>query len=109
PIVVVGALGLARAQPLIEAVAKFAQEIHIVVPQQARACGFADIRGLIPSGFQRPVHESTVEDLFTGDNLSTWSSVEDTVVVTGSIYLAGEVMGYLRPHQGEIEAHLQDF
>lgn len=109
PIVVVGALGLARAQPLIEAVAEFAGQIHIVVPQQARACGFTEIRGLIPSDFQGAVHESEVENLFAGSNLSTWSAPEDTVVVTGSIYLAGEVMGFMRPHQGAIEAHLQDF
>lgn len=109
PIVVVGALGLARAQPLIEAVAEFAKEIHIVIPQQARACGFAEIRGLIPANFQGAVHESEVKKLFIGTNLCHWSSAEDTVVVTGSIYLAGEVMGYLRSQQGEIEAHLQDF
>ncbi|MBT5903162.1 MAG: bifunctional folylpolyglutamate synthase/dihydrofolate synthase, partial [Opitutaceae bacterium] len=109
PIVVVGALGLARAQPLIEAVAEFAQEIHIVVPEQSRACGFADIRNLIPDQFAGAIHESEVKALFEGQRISTWSNPEDTVVVTGSIYLAGEVMGYLRSQQAEIESHLQDF
>ncbi len=109
PIIVVGALGLARAQPLIEAVAEFARVIHIVVPKQARACEFADIRDIIPSNFRGTVCESEVETLFSDRGISKWSESEDTIVVTGSIYLAGEVMGFLRPQQGDIESHLQDF
>lgn len=109
PIVVVGALGLPRAKPLIHAVAEFAAEIHIVVPAQARACGHADIRALIPSRFKGQVHDSDVETLFGGDGFSKWSGSNDLIVVTGSIYLAGEVMAYLDPLKGSVESHLQDF
>jgi dihydrofolate synthase/folylpolyglutamate synthase len=34
---------------------------------------------------------------------------EDLVVVTGSIYLLGEVMARIQPERGEIESRLQDF
>jgi dihydrofolate synthase/folylpolyglutamate synthase len=33
----------------------------------------------------------------------------DAVVVTGSIYLAGEVLARLDPKRGPSEGHLQDF
>lgn len=109
PIVVVGALGLPRAEPLIRAVAEYAAEIHIVVPGQARACGHDDIRALVPANFTGKVHDSGVAILFGGEGLSRWSAAQDVVVVTGSIYLAGEVMAYLDPLKGVLESHLQDF
>ncbi|MEJ6603289.1 MAG: folylpolyglutamate synthase/dihydrofolate synthase family protein [Opitutaceae bacterium] len=109
PIVVVGALGLPRAKPLIHAVAEFAAEIHIVVPAQARACHHEDIRALIPARFDGLVHDSDVEQLFGGNGMANWSAAQDLIVVTGSIYLAGEVMAYLNPLKGRVESHLQDF
>src|SRR5688500_5484989 len=42
PIVITGALGAARAKPLLETIARHAGEIHLVVPQQARACTHAE-------------------------------------------------------------------
>lgn len=109
PKIVVGALGASRAGPLLEAVANFAQEIHLVVPEQARACDHQSMRELIPSDFLGGIMDQTVEDLFGADGLVSLTSENETVVVTGSIYLAGEVMSHLRPTAGPIESHLQDF
>jgi dihydrofolate synthase/folylpolyglutamate synthase len=33
----------------------------------------------------------------------------DTIVVTGSIYLAGEVLARIDPTRGPVESQLQDF
>jgi dihydrofolate synthase/folylpolyglutamate synthase len=50
-----------------------------------------------------------VEELFPAAGICTAGNPDDTVVVTGSIYLAGEVLARVDPSQGPFEAHLQDF
>ncbi len=108
PIVVVGALGVARAGPLLEVVAQFAEEIHLVVPHQARACSHAELRALLPSTFTGRVHASGVEELFGASAPGVFDRTR-AVVITGSIYLAGEVMAKMNPQRGSGEGHLQDF
>ena len=39
-------------------------------------------------------------------SICTWG---DTIVVTGSIYLIGEILARLEPDRGEGEGRLQDF
>lgn len=51
PVVVTGVLGAARARPLLETISRHAKEIHFVVPQQARACGHAELKALLPVEF----------------------------------------------------------
>jgi len=109
PKIVVGALGAARAGPLLEAVAAFADEILLVVPEQARACDHAAMRAMIPATFAGVIHDQSVTRLFGDQELANVTQAHETVVVTGSIYLAGEVMSHLRPAAGPIESHLQDF
>lgn len=107
--VVVGALGLSRAGPLIETVAKFADQIFLVMPAQARACSHADLRSLLPATYSGQVHDRTVSQLFEAQGLLALTRPGDTVVVTGSIYLAGEVLAALTPEHPKSETHLQDF
>lgn len=95
PIVITGVLGVARARPLIEAIARHATEIHFVVPHQSRACSFAELESLVPASFRGRVVRATVEDLFPASNRCAVGGPEDVVVVTGSIYLLGEVMARL--------------
>ena len=95
PIVITGVLGVARARPLIETIARHAREIHFVVPRQPRACSFEEMEALVPASFRGKVIRGTVEALFpTRDHCSAGAS-DDVVVVTGSIYLLGEVMARL--------------
>lgn len=109
PVVVVGVLGVARAEPLLIAIGKFAREIRIVVPGQARASTHENLRDLIPTAFKGQIYHDDVNDLFAHNGITRWSRPGDTIVVTGSIYLAGEVLALLSPHQGDSEPHLQDF
>ncbi len=109
PKIVVGALGAVRAGPLMEVVATFAEALHLVVPEQARACSHGDLRALIPSSFAGDVHEADVTELFSQRRLLEQTAPGETVVITGSIYLAGEVMAQLEPENGHNEGHLQDF
>jgi len=55
------------------------------------------------------VVRSTVEALFPRPDLCTAGGPDDVVVVTGSIYLLGEVMARLDPARGAAEERLQDF
>jgi dihydrofolate synthase/folylpolyglutamate synthase len=97
PIVITGVLGEARARPLLEAIARHAAEIHFVVPQQPRACSWAQLEALLPADYRGRVHRSNVATLFPAADRCAVGGPDDTVVVTGSIYLLGEVMTKLGP------------
>ncbi len=109
PIVVVGALGAARATPLLEAASYGARDLHIVVPAQSRSCTHAELREIIPPSYSGPIYESNVSQLFGGKGIETWSNRGDTIVVTGSIYLAGEVLAEISSSSESLESHFQDF
>ncbi len=95
PIVITGVLGAARARPLIETIARHAREIHFVVPHQPRACSFEELEALVPESFRGRLVRSTVEQLFPAPNQCSAGGADDVLVVTGSIYLLGEVMARL--------------
>jgi dihydrofolate synthase / folylpolyglutamate synthase len=109
PVVIVGVLGTARARPLIETICRYAREIHLVVPNQARACTHDDLIALIPPTFHGGVHRANVAELFPSPDQCTAGGAWDVVVVTGSIYLLGEVLSRIQPQRGENEGRLQDF
>ena len=109
PVVVTGVLGAARARPLLEAISRHAAEIHLVMPQQSRATSFEELEALIPAGFDGAVKRTTVEAVFPDAQTCAVGGPSDTVVVTGSIYLLGEVMARIEPGRGVIESRLQDF
>jgi dihydrofolate synthase / folylpolyglutamate synthase len=109
PVVIVGALGASRARPLLEAVGRHAGEICLVVPNQSRACGYAELASLLPVCFKGKVRRATVEGLFPAPGICTAGGPDDAVVVTGSIYLLGEVLARLEPQRGAGEGRLQDF
>ena len=112
PIVITGVLGAVRARPLLETICRFAKEIHFVVPQQARACGYEELEGMVSAAFFARggrVVRSTVEGLFPTTDNCTAGGADDVIVLTGSIYLLGEVMARLAPQRGPGEGRLQDF
>jgi dihydrofolate synthase / folylpolyglutamate synthase len=109
PVVVTGVLGAARARPLLETISRYAAEIHLVMPQQSRASGFEELESQIPKTFTGVVKRATVVGVFPDANTCAIGGPEDTVVVTGSIYLLGEVMARIEPGRGAIESRLQDF
>ncbi|EIP96953.1 folylpolyglutamate synthase/dihydrofolate synthase [Opitutaceae bacterium TAV1] len=109
PVVITGVLGTLRARPLLETIARHASEIHLVVPQQARACGFAQLEALVPASFSGPVRRGTVEALFPSADVCAAGGPDDVIVVTGSIYLLGEVLTRLTTPDGVGEGRLQDF
>jgi len=109
PVVIVGALGARRAGPLLAVIGRHAREIHLVVPKQARASNHAELTALLPPNFRGGVVRATVEGLFPGPGICTAGGADDVIVVTGSIYLLGEVLERLEPERGPGEGRLQDF
>jgi dihydrofolate synthase / folylpolyglutamate synthase len=110
PIVVIGVLGEMRARPLLEVIFHHAADVRLVVPNQSRACRFEQLEALLPKAANVPVSRSTVEAIFprAGTCLPN-EPIDRPVVVTGSIYLAGEVLARIDPKLGSVEHDLQDF
>ena len=95
PVVVVGVLGADRAAPLIQTLCLHAREIYLVIPAQPRASAYVELEALVPASYAGRVIRSTVRDLFPGGDRCQAGGPDDVLVVTGSIYLLGEVMTQL--------------
>jgi dihydrofolate synthase / folylpolyglutamate synthase len=110
PIVVVGALGETRARALLEVIVRHAADVRLVVPQQNRACRYEQLEALIPKTTVLPVSRCTVDEIFPHAGVCLPNEpIDRSVVVTGSIYLAGEVLARIDPTLGPVEHELQDF
>jgi dihydrofolate synthase/folylpolyglutamate synthase len=109
PVAIFGALGVTRARPLLEVLCRHCCEIHLVVPQQPRASSHAELESVLPGTFRGTTVRSTVEELFPGPGACAAGAGDDVIVVTGSIYLLGEVLARLEPQRGRGEGRLQDF
>ena len=112
PVVITGVLGTARAGALLAVVGRHAKAIHLARPRQARASTFEELEELVPEAFFTRggvLARGTVESLFPAAGPCSAGGPQDVIVVTGSIYLLGEVMVRLEPWQGAGEGRLQDF
>ena len=109
PIIVAGALGEFRARALLEVVLRHARELHLVTPQQARATPAETMRAMVPAAAMHLTHTAELAQIFPDASTCTLGAPGDTVVVTGSIYLLGEVLERLEPGRGAGEGRLQDF
>ena len=109
PVIVAGALGAFRARALLEVICRHAREIHLVPPHQARACSFEEMAALVPAAQRSRLHRGELAQIFPDAHTCTVGGPEDSVVVTGSIYLLGEVLERIEPERGAGEGRLQDF
>jgi dihydrofolate synthase/folylpolyglutamate synthase len=95
PVAIVGVLGANRAGPLLTTLCRHAKEIYIVVLAQPRAMSHAELESCVPPNYQGRVTRATVAQLFPGGDACTAGAPDDVIVVTGSIYLLGEVLTQL--------------
>ena len=96
PTVIVGALGVDRARPLVAAAAKSAGRLVLVRPDNERACSVEELAALVPADFRGEVRRASVAELFPSP--ATCGAEGEIVVVLGSLYLVGEVLARLRGH-----------
>lgn len=95
PIIIAGTLGEDRGRSLIQAIAPLARELILVEPDQPRATPAATLRQFLPPDFKKSVHEASLSSLFPEPHNCAVGAPGDTILVTGSIYLIGEVMARL--------------
>jgi dihydrofolate synthase/folylpolyglutamate synthase len=108
PIILIGVLGSERAEALIPCVAKFAETIILVKVNQPRALEPSALRTFIPSNFEGTVIESELKHLFAHPLSPIFSQTIRPIVVTGSIYLLGEVLSLVKPITYN-QSQLQDY
>ncbi len=108
PVVITGTLGEGRARSLLEVVSRHAAEIRLLRANQPRATSFELLESILAHSFRGPVSRSSVPDLFPEPGVCTAGNEGDTVVLTGSIYLIGEVMERLQASAPIAETRLQD-
>lgn len=97
PVILTGTLGEDRAAQLMPVVARHAREIRLLVPNQPRACSHEVLEAAIPSDFSGEVRRTSTGDEIPAGVLSAAPGVP--IVITGSIYLVGEVLARLREEE----------
>jgi dihydrofolate synthase/folylpolyglutamate synthase len=108
PIIVAGTLGEFRARSLMAVVSRHARELHLLAPDQSRATPTEVLETCIPETNTAPIYHRQLEDIFPAVGTCTLGEPGDTVVITGSLYLIGEVMERLTCATPVQQGKLQD-
>lgn len=107
PLIVAGTLGEFRARSLMAVASRHARELHLLAPDQSRATPTDVLETCIPETNTAPIFHRQLEDLFPAVGICTLGEPGDTIVVTGSLYLIGEVLERLTcetpVHQGKLQ------
>ena len=104
PIIVAGTLGENRARSLMQAVERHAREIFLVAPEQIRATPTKFLKDCL----ECHAIETTISALFPKPNYTLIGEPGDTIVITGSIYLIGEVLERIEGVNSQEGGRLQD-
>ena len=104
PIIIAGTLGEDRAQSLMEVVAQYARELYLVTPKQDRATPTSFLKSCL----DRDAVETNLSALFPKAGCCAVGEPGDSIVVTGSIYLVGEVMERIQGVRSNDGGRLQD-
>ena len=104
PIIIAGTLGEDRAQSLMEVVAQYARELYLVTPKQDRATPTSFLKSCLG----RDAVETDLSALFPKTGCCAVGEPGDCIVVTGSIYLVGEVMERIQGERSNDGGRLQD-
>lgn len=108
PVIVAAALGEIRGKSLMRTIAPYARELHLLQPRQARATKTRLLQSYLPPDCKIPVYHRRIEDIFPAKGQCTAGGSGDRVVVTGSLYLIGEVLERLTCETPAGQSDLQD-
>ena len=109
PVIITGVLGEFRARALLDVVCRYAKEVYLVPPHMERASTYEQLEAVVPSESRALLRRATLEQIFLNARTCTVGGPDDTIVVTGSIYLLGELLARIEPARGNGEGRLQDF
>ncbi|WP_269524216.1 bifunctional folylpolyglutamate synthase/dihydrofolate synthase [Coraliomargarita parva] len=96
PHIIAGTLGEDRGRSLMAVLARYAGSLHLVEPAQPRACTREYLASCLPPESPLPVTYANVDQLFPQPQSCTLGAPGDIILVTGSIYLLGEVLERLQ-------------
>jgi len=108
PIIVAAALGDARADALVPMLARYARELYFVAPQQERALSPEALKQRIPESANVPGYCTRLAEIFPQANRCTLGERGDTIIVSGSLYLIGEILEYIQSDRSGESFSLQD-
>ena len=108
PIIVAGTLGEFRARSLMAVVSRRARELHLLAPDQSRATPTDILETCIPKANTAPIYHGQLRELFPKIGVCSLGEPGDTIVVTGSLYLIGEVLERLTCEMPVQQGKLQD-
>ena len=108
PVIVTGSLGEDRARALMEVLADFTDTLYLLQPNQPRALSAQQLRNCIPARYVGEVIEAKVEDLFAKGQCKIPARPDQPILVTGSIYLIGEISDVLKSSERLGQQTLQD-
>jgi dihydrofolate synthase/folylpolyglutamate synthase len=104
PIIIAGALGEERARSLMAVVGRYASELYLVVPKQERATPTAFLKSCL----DRDAVETDLAALFPVPGRCAVGEPGQTIVLTGSLYLIGEVLERIQGSSSQDGSGLQD-
>ncbi len=100
-----GALGKERVQEILPELANFANEIRLFQPNQPRACAFDEMQAILSPFFEGKVQsggfgrvQSYLDEL----------KLNQILLITGSIYLLGEVLEIVKKSKKGLGSSFQD-
>lgn len=98
PIIVTGILGNERAQDIIPLLSQNAHSLYLVEPNQPRSCSAETLTAMIPQSQSVATKPSQLEKLFS-KGCCHIGDENDTILITGSIYLIAEVLTLIEGHE----------
>jgi dihydrofolate synthase/folylpolyglutamate synthase len=96
PFIIAGMLGEERAQALLPLLARNARKLYLVTPDQPRATPAKLLFDSLPAASKPHARCDNLKTLIPCPGNLQIGTPGDTIVVTGSIYLLGEVMARLQ-------------
>lgn len=100
-----GSLEENRAREVVAAVLPFARGFRLFEPSQPRACSISLLRGLIPKDFGNMVAEGVITRI---EEYLDETPENQTILVTGSIYLIGEYLSITGEASTKDQSGFQD-
>ena len=100
-----GSLGEDRAREIIQAVLPFSCAIRFFRPSQPRACSIQSLVGMIPDTFYGKISTGKIDCI---DEYFARADKDRIILMTGSIYLLGEILSVVKNFKKNRETELQD-
>jgi dihydrofolate synthase/folylpolyglutamate synthase len=109
PYIITGMLGEYRAKALLPVLSRNANKLYLVTPDQPKATPTDALFSLLPDAAKSAAYCSDLNSLIPKPGQLSIGNRGDTIVVTGSIYLLGEVLQRLRGIQEPQSLTFQDY